>query len=88
MLTYQRKLLSQLGRKVSDKWFYYIDARDVNVFCAPYDLVKTMRASIWAPWATGCLAGQGQVSLPGGCTIGARPVDLHITGLEPVRRDY
>lgn len=53
----------------------------VNVFCAPYDLVKTMRASIWALGPLVARFGQGQVSA-GGCTIGARPVDLHITGLE------
>ncbi|MDU5713939.1 MAG: UDP-N-acetylglucosamine 1-carboxyvinyltransferase [Citrobacter freundii] len=70
------KLLSQLGAKVER------NGRDVNVFCAPYDLVKTMRASIWALGPLVARFGQGQVSLPGGCTIGARPVDLHITGLE------
>ncbi len=42
------KLLSQLGAKVERNGSVHIDARDVNVFCAPYDLVKTMRASIWA----------------------------------------
>ena len=41
------KLLSQLGAKVERNGSVHIDARDVNVFCAPYDLVKTMRASIW-----------------------------------------
>ncbi len=60
----------------------HIDARDVNVFCAPYDLVKTMRASIWALGPLVARFGQGQVSLPGGCTIGARPVDPRISGLE------
>ncbi len=54
----------------------------MNDFCAPYDLVKTMRASIWALGPLVARFGQGQVSLPGGCAIGARPVDLHITGLE------
>ena len=54
----------------------------MNEFCAPYDLVKTMRASIWALGPLVARFGRGQVSLPGGCAIGARPVDLHITGLE------
>ncbi|MDW2172743.1 UDP-N-acetylglucosamine 1-carboxyvinyltransferase, partial [Vibrio sp. 1567] len=54
----------------------------INEYCAPYDLVKTMRASIWALGPLVARFGQGQVSLPGGCAIGARPVDLHITGLE------
>ena len=76
------KLLSQLGAKVERNGSVHIDARDVNVFCAPYDLVKTMRASIWALGPLVARFGQGQVSLPGGCTIGERPVDLHITGLE------
>ncbi|MBX4293998.1 hypothetical protein K4G99_24230, partial [Mycobacterium tuberculosis] len=57
-------------------------AGPVDVFCAPYDLVKTMRASIWALGPLVARFGQGQVSLPGGCAIGARPVDLHISGLE------
>ncbi|HSW50832.1 MAG TPA: UDP-N-acetylglucosamine 1-carboxyvinyltransferase, partial [Bryobacteraceae bacterium] len=49
---------------------------------APYDLVKTMRASslVLGPLAARC--GRARVSLPGGCAIGARPIDLHLTGLE------
>ncbi|KKB05759.1 UDP-N-acetylglucosamine 1-carboxyvinyltransferase [Pantoea anthophila] len=76
------KLLSQLGAKVERNGSVHVDASAVNVFCAPYDLVKTMRASIWALGPLVARFGQGQVSLPGGCAIGARPVDLHITGLE------
>lgn len=76
------KLLSQLGTKVERNGSVFVDARDVNEFCAPYDLVKTMRASIWALGPLVARFGQGQVSLPGGCAIGARPVDLHISGLE------
>ncbi|GDX05587.1 UDP-N-acetylglucosamine 1-carboxyvinyltransferase [Buttiauxella sp. WJP83] len=76
------KLLSQLGTKVERNGSVWIDASDVNIFCAPYELVKTMRASIWALGPLVARFGQGQVSLPGGCAIGARPVDLHITGLE------
>ncbi|MGL9751076.1 MAG: UDP-N-acetylglucosamine 1-carboxyvinyltransferase [Symbiopectobacterium sp.] len=76
------KLFSQLGAHVTRNGSVHVDARDVNVFCAPYDLVKTMRASIWALGPLVARFGQGQVSLPGGCAIGARPVDLHITGLE------
>ncbi|WP_220267379.1 UDP-N-acetylglucosamine 1-carboxyvinyltransferase [Enterobacter sp. Colony194] len=76
------KLLSQLGTKVERNGSVWIDASNVNIFCAPYDLVKTMRASIWALGPLVARFGQGQVSLPGGCTIGARPVDLHIVGLE------
>lgn len=76
------KLLSQLGTKIERNGSVFVDARDVNEFCAPYDLVKTMRASIWALGPLVARFGRGQVSLPGGCAIGARPVDLHITGLE------
>ncbi|WP_087845625.1 UDP-N-acetylglucosamine 1-carboxyvinyltransferase [Photobacterium malacitanum] len=77
------ELLSRLGVKVSRNGSSVdIDASDVNEFCAPYDLVKTMRASIWALGPLVARFGQGQVSLPGGCAIGARPVDLHIVGLE------
>lgn len=59
-----------------------IDASNVRNFVAPYELVKTMRASIWALAPLTARFNQGQVSLPGGCSIGARPVDLHISGLE------
>ena len=76
------KLLSQLGTKVERNGSVWIDASSVNIFCAPYELVKTMRASIWALGPLVARFGQGQVSLPGGCAIGARPVDLHIVGLE------
>ncbi len=68
------KLLSQLGAKVERNGSVHIDARDVNVFCAPYDLVKTMRASIWALGA-GSALWSGASFTAGGCTIGARPVD-------------
>lgn len=76
------KLLSQLGVKAERNGSVYLDASKVNSYCAPHDLVKTMRASIWALGPLVARFGQGQVSLPGGCAIGSRPVDLHITGLE------
>lgn len=76
------KLLSQLGTKIERNGSVYVDASGVNEFRAPYDLVKTMRASIWALGPLVARFGCGEVSLPGGCAIGARPVDLHITGLE------
>jgi UDP-N-acetylglucosamine 1-carboxyvinyltransferase len=56
------KLLSQLGAKVERNGSVWIDASKVNVFCAPYDLVKTMRASIWALGPLVARFGQGQVS--------------------------
>lgn len=76
------RLLNRLGAKVSHNGVVHVDASQIGVFCAPYDLVKTMRASIWALGPLVARFGQGQVSLPGGCAIGARPVDLHISGLE------
>ncbi|MBD1226805.1 UDP-N-acetylglucosamine 1-carboxyvinyltransferase [Xenorhabdus griffiniae] len=76
------KLLNRLGTKVERNGSVFIDASGVNEYCAPYELVKTMRASIWALGPLVARFGQGQVSLPGGCAIGARPVDLHISGLE------
>ncbi|MGL5006219.1 MAG: UDP-N-acetylglucosamine 1-carboxyvinyltransferase [Plesiomonas sp.] len=81
------KLLRQLGAKVERDGSVYVDARNVNEFCAPYDLVKTMRASIWALGPLVARFGRGQVSLPGGCAIGARPVDLHISGLRQLGAD-
>ena len=75
-------LLSQLGAKVTRNGSVHVDASEITEFCAPYDLVKTMRASIWALGPLVARFGEGQVSLPGGCAIGARPVDLHISGLE------
>ena len=54
---------------------------------ASYDLVKTMRASIMALGPLLAYAGQAEVSLPGGCAIGARPVDLHIKGLQAMGAD-
>ena len=59
------KLLTQLGTKVERNGSVWIDASNVNNFSAPYDLVKTMRASIWALGPLVARFGQGQVSLPG-----------------------
>lgn len=76
------KLLGQLGVKIERNGSIFVDASNVTELCAPYDLVKTMRASIWALGPLVARFGHGEVSLPGGCAIGARPVDLHISGLE------
>ncbi|MDN3608954.1 UDP-N-acetylglucosamine 1-carboxyvinyltransferase [Vibrio ostreicida] len=76
------ELLKRLGAKVERNGSVYVDPSNITEFCAPYDLVKTMRASIWALGPLVARFGQGEVSLPGGCAIGARPVDLHIHGLE------
>lgn len=78
------KILRQLGVVVEREQdgSVHIDARHINHYIAPYELVKTMRASIWALAPLLARFHQGQVSLPGGCTIGARPVDMHISALE------
>ena len=78
------KILRQLGVVVTrnEQGVVSLDASKIDHFVAPYELVKTMRASIWALAPLVARFSQGQVSLPGGCSIGARPVDLHISGLE------
>ena len=76
-------LLSALGVKVKRQGNdCFLDANDVNNFDAPYDLVKTMRASILVLGPLLAKYGEAKVSLPGGCAIGSRPVDIHIKGLE------
>lgn len=77
------KLLEIMGVKVSrtnDK--VSLDANDVTSFEATYEMVKTMRASILVLGPLLARFGSARVSLPGGCAIGSRPVDLHIKGLK------
>ena len=83
------KILRKLGVVVDrdETGAVLLDASNIDHFTAPYELVKTMRASIWALAPLVARFHQGQVSLPGGCYIGARPVDLHISGLEKLGAD-
>jgi UDP-N-acetylglucosamine 1-carboxyvinyltransferase len=80
------KLLAFMDAKVSvgevPASSYVIEAPTLNHAEAPYDLVKTMRASILTLGPLMARAGVARVSLPGGCAIGARPVDLHLKALE------
>ncbi|MFT6915102.1 MAG: UDP-N-acetylglucosamine 1-carboxyvinyltransferase [Motiliproteus sp.] len=78
------KLLGRMGVGVAmdENHNAQIDPRHVNTLVAPYDLVKTMRASILVLGPMLARFGKAEVSLPGGCAIGSRPVDLHIRGLE------
>lgn len=77
------KLLDTMGVKVSkDANQVVLDASDVASFEATYDMVKTMRASILVLGPLLARFGTARVSLPGGCAIGSRPVDLHIKGLQ------
>lgn len=62
-----------------------IDTSDCGFYEAPYELVKTMRASIYVLGPLLARFGQARVSLPGGCAIGPRPVDLHLKGMEDLQ---
>lgn len=77
-------LLNEMGAKAEriDAKSVTIDPTQINNFTASYDLVKTMRASILVLGPLLAKFGEANVSLPGGCAIGARPVNLHLTGLE------
>jgi len=77
-------LLGQMGVQVSldDKGSVSLDASNLHNRVAPYELVKTMRASILVLGPLVARFGEARVSLPGGCAIGLRPVDQHIKGLE------
>jgi UDP-N-acetylglucosamine 1-carboxyvinyltransferase len=80
------KLLAFMGAQVMVDSFpaadYSMEAKSISHAEAPYDLVKTMRASILTLGPTLARIGVARVSLPGGCAIGARPVDLHLSALE------
>ena len=80
------KLLAGLGIKVNaeleKKNVVEIDAHVVEKFEAPYDLVRTMRASVVVLGPLLARIGKAKVSLPGGCAIGARPINFHLAGLE------
>src|SRR4029077_8774188 len=79
-----RRLLEDLGCQIlmPELRTLKISAAPVEVFEAPYDLVKTMRASVLALGPLLARFGEARVSLPGGCAIGQRPIDLHLMGFE------
>ena len=79
-----QKLLQGMGARVLTDNIseFEINGGTVNNTCAPYELVRTMRASILVLGPTLARFGEAQVSLPGGCAIGSRPVDQHLKGLE------
>jgi UDP-N-acetylglucosamine 1-carboxyvinyltransferase len=82
------KLLSIFGAKVSHEGNRAVIKADViNSTEAPYDLVKTMRASVLALGPLVARWGKAKVSLPGGCAIGSRPVNLHLAGLAKLGAD-
>ena len=76
------KLLRQMGLRVTqDNGVTTLNGQGIDKFEAPYDMVKTMRASILVLGPLLARFGEAKVSLPGGCAIGSRPVDQHIKGL-------
>jgi UDP-N-acetylglucosamine 1-carboxyvinyltransferase len=84
------KLLRELGADVQhdiDNGHVRVDARSVNSHVAPYELVKTMRASVLVLGPLLARYGAAEVSLPGGCAIGSRPVDQHIKGMQALGAD-
>ncbi len=83
-VTTMLSLLQVMGVKVTiaDELTVEIDASDVSGRQAPYELVKTMRASILVLGPLVARYGEADVSMPGGCAIGARPVNLHVAGLQ------
>jgi UDP-N-acetylglucosamine 1-carboxyvinyltransferase len=80
----QRRLLEDLGATVltPELRTHKITAKNIESFEAPYQLVKTMRASVLALGPLLARFGQAKVSLPGGCAIGTRPIDLHLRAFE------
>ncbi|HKX30676.1 MAG TPA: UDP-N-acetylglucosamine 1-carboxyvinyltransferase [Blastocatellia bacterium] len=79
-----RRLLEDLGCRVlvPELRTHRINASTVELYEAPYDLVKTMRASVLVLGPLVARFGEARVSLPGGCAIGQRPIDLHLSALE------
>jgi UDP-N-acetylglucosamine 1-carboxyvinyltransferase len=82
-VTTTMELLGRMGAELSidSRMQVEIDPRSMRHYEAPYDLVKTMRASILVLGPLVARYGRARVSLPGGCAIGSRPVDLHLHGL-------
>jgi UDP-N-acetylglucosamine 1-carboxyvinyltransferase len=83
-ITTTMELLGRMGVRltVHEKMAIEADASGVTSVHAPYDLVKTMRASILVLGPLLARFGEAEVSMPGGCAIGSRPIDLHIKGLQ------
>jgi len=88
-ITTTMELLGRMGARltVDERMRVQVDATEVSRFEAPYDLVKTMRASILVLGPLLARFGEARVSLPGGCAIGARPVNLHIEGMRAMGAD-
>jgi UDP-N-acetylglucosamine 1-carboxyvinyltransferase len=86
-ITSMTELLSQLGVGITlesnaEQQIMRLDAQNIFSTTAPYEVVRKMRASVLVLGPLVARAGEAHVSLPGGCTIGVRPIDLHLKGLE------
>ncbi|MCL0040322.1 UDP-N-acetylglucosamine 1-carboxyvinyltransferase [Thermodesulfovibrionales bacterium] len=82
------RLLSSMGIKFAyDNGDVAINSSTINNFEAPYELVKTMRASVLVLGPLMARFGRAKVSLPGGCAIGTRPINLHLMGLKKMGAD-
>jgi UDP-N-acetylglucosamine 1-carboxyvinyltransferase len=83
------ELLGRMGVSVTvdEKMCIEVDATTIKEYFAPYQLVKTMRASILVLGPLLARYGSADVSLPGGCAIGARPVNIHVAGLQAMGAD-
>ncbi|MDS4025798.1 MAG: UDP-N-acetylglucosamine 1-carboxyvinyltransferase [Candidatus Contendobacter sp.] len=88
-VTTTMELLGRMGVDlvVDERMNIQVDPRSIGSYQAPYELVRTMRASILVLGPLVARFGQAEVSLPGGCAIGSRPVNLHIKGLEAMGAD-
>jgi len=88
-ITTTMELLGQMGvyLVIGEKLNIEVNAATIREFVAPYELVKTMRASILVLGPLVARYGRAEVSLPGGCAIGTRPVNLHIHGLQAMGAD-
>ena len=88
-ITTTLQLLGQLGTRIElgERMDLIADNSEIQSVCATYELVKTMRASILVLGPLLTRFGEAKVSLPGGCAIGSRPVNLHIQGLKAMGAD-
>jgi UDP-N-acetylglucosamine 1-carboxyvinyltransferase len=88
-VTTSNELLGRMGVSVTinERMGVEVDASTIREFVAPYELVKTMRASILVLGPLLSRFGRADVSLPGGCAIGARPVNIHVSGLQQMGAD-
>lgn len=88
-ITTTLELLGRMGVAftVDEKMTIDVDARSIHTYQAPYELVKTMRAAVLVLGPLLAKFGQADVSMPGGCAIGTRPVDMHIKGFQQMGAD-